>query len=195
MEVQGRQHEEQAIMRDPTSAQMPSAIDAAPARSQTPARPAADPRERESGGTSVARHPLALPDVRDPDRIKNTAKSTRPSRTTIPSVAVMTPPSRTPPTGDLVEAQAFHGRTQAIHGRRGPTEADPLLPGGHDRGSHEPAGPTTGQSIRPWRERLRRRRGRRPDSSAARPGPRCARGPRSRRCGSRRRRPCVSPTG
>src|SRR4029450_4824278 len=28
--------------------------------------------------------------------MKNTAKSTRPSRTTIPSVAVMTPPSRTP---------------------------------------------------------------------------------------------------
>jgi hypothetical protein len=37
-----------------------------------------------------------LPHVRDPDRMKNTAKSTRPISTTIPSVAVMTLPLEPP---------------------------------------------------------------------------------------------------
>jgi hypothetical protein len=53
-------------MSDPTSAQMPSEIDGGARHEPDTGRPAADPRKRESGGTSVARHPFVLPDVRDP---------------------------------------------------------------------------------------------------------------------------------
>jgi hypothetical protein len=55
-----------AIMSDPTSAQMPSEIDGGARHESDTGRPAADPRKRESGGTSVACHPFVLPDVRDP---------------------------------------------------------------------------------------------------------------------------------
>jgi hypothetical protein len=60
MEHKAASTRNRAIMSDPTSAQMPSAIDATPARSQIPAGQPPIP-----GGTSLARHPFVLPDVRD----------------------------------------------------------------------------------------------------------------------------------
>src|SRR4029077_4459867 len=77
-------------MSDPTSAQMPSAIDAAPARSHTPA---GQPPIPGKGNPAEPAHPFIPTCVRrgaTPDRMKNTANSTRPISTTTPSVAVMT---------------------------------------------------------------------------------------------------------
>jgi hypothetical protein len=64
--AQGRQHEEQGDHERPDVG--PDAErDRRDARQEPDtSRPAADPRKRESGGTSVARHPFVLPDVRDP---------------------------------------------------------------------------------------------------------------------------------
>jgi hypothetical protein len=92
MDVQGRQHEEQGDHERPDVG--PEAERDRRCARQEPdtGRPAADPRERESGGTSVARHPFVLPHVRDPGSDENTANSTRPISMTIPSVPVMTLP-------------------------------------------------------------------------------------------------------
>jgi hypothetical protein len=112
-------------MSDPTSAQMPNAIDAAPARPDT-GRPAADPGERESGGTSVARHPFVLADVRDPGSDEEHCEEHAPEQDDDPFGRGHDPSLANSPTVALVEAQDVHD----VHGRRGPTEADPLLPDG-----------------------------------------------------------------
>jgi hypothetical protein len=83
-------------MSDPTSAQGAERNRRGARQEPDTGRPAADPRERESGGTSVARHPFVLADVRDPGSDEENREEHAPSRTTIPSVAVMTPPSRMP---------------------------------------------------------------------------------------------------
>jgi hypothetical protein len=79
--------------------------------------------------------------------------------------------------------------------RREPTAVDPLPTHSRARGSHGRAGSTTGRSIRPSPERLRRRRGRQPGSCATRLCRRCGHGPRPRTRRPHDRRPCVSPTG
>src|SRR5207342_1985346 len=118
------------------------------------------------GGTCVTRHPVVLSHVRDPGSDEEHREQHTSEQDDDPFGRGHDPSLANARTVALVETQAFHRR-------RGPTEADPLLLTATlvDRTSR--AGPTTGRSIRPWRERLRRRRGRRPDSSAARPGRRC----------------------
>ena len=64
-----------------------------------------DPAEDAKPFTPSCFHKCAIP-----DRIKNTANSTRPISTTTPSVAVMTPSLANAPTVALAEAQAFHER-------------------------------------------------------------------------------------